>query len=136
MSRPHLAAVLCGLGLGATLHGTGFSDYRQLHAMFVFADPRLYGTYAGAVVLVALGFRLLPGGSRPPRPWHPGVIPGATLFGIGWVLSGACPVIPLVQLGEGKLPGLLVLAGVLVGVAFGEALHGRLLRYPRGGCGD
>jgi hypothetical protein len=37
------------------------------------------------------------------------------VFGLGWALSGACPGIVLVQLGEGRLMAGLTLGGIFGG---------------------
>ena len=75
-------------------------------------------TFAGAVALAVLGFAVLARGYAIERKkLHPGTIPSAMLFGIGWALTGSCPSIALVQLGQGYLPALLTILGIVTGVA-------------------
>ncbi len=94
--------------------------------MFLLSDLRLILVFATAVGLTGLGFRWLqpwlPGHKIPEKTMHPGLIPGAILFGFGWALCGCCPSIVFVQLGQGCLSGLVTLAGILTGAAvFGWA---------------
>jgi len=61
------------------------------------------------------------------RGWE--LVIGATLFGIGWGLSAACPGTAPAMLGEGKL-----LAGFTVlGIVIGTYLFGRLHKREKGG---
>lgn len=115
-----------GLLLGFSLSHIGFSDFGEVHRMFVFADLRLLLTFAGAVALSAVGFFLL--GPRPAfaaRRIQRGTVAGGVLFGAGWAVCGACPGIVLVQLGEGRLQALLTLGGILGGTFLYQAVQRR-----------
>jgi uncharacterized membrane protein YedE/YeeE len=130
----HAKMVLFGVVLGATLSDLGFTDFGEIHRMFTFADPRLLLTFAAAVVLAAAGFAIhCRGGKMPARPIRKGTIPGALLFGVGWALTGGCPAALLAQIGEGKLPALLTLAGVLAGTKLGQRLKEKL-GWDSGSC--
>lgn len=107
--------------------------------MFTFQSLRLTLAFAGAVVLLALAWRLihgLTGAVWSPRDVHRGSLAGGALFGVGWAVSGACPSIALVQLGEGQLGALLTLAGVFLGNFAYSVVHERYLRWPTGSCLD
>jgi uncharacterized membrane protein YedE/YeeE len=56
------------------------------------------------------------------------------MFGVGWVLSGGCPAVALAQLGEGQLPALLTVAGILFGAWLYPKVHRRLFRWDVGSC--
>jgi uncharacterized membrane protein YedE/YeeE len=130
-----LRAALVGLLLGFSLSWMGFTDFREVHRMLVLADLRLLLTFAGGVTLTALLLLVLARGRRrPPRPIHKGTIVGGLLFGIGWAVTGACPGAALAQLGEGRLPAALTLAGIFAGVLLHRAVHARFLRWDRVGC--
>ncbi len=132
--RTHARLALFGVALGATVSALGFTDYGELHRMFTFADFRLLLTFAAAVVLSGIGFAVYcRGGKMPARPLRKGTIPGALIFGVGWALTGGCPGALLAQIGEGKLPALLTLAGVAVGIALGHRVKARL-RWDSGSC--
>lgn len=116
MKLLHVRYGLYGLALGFLLSRMGFSDYGELHALFVFADLRLLAAFASAVVVAMASFawmdrRLL----RTRSPVTLGHVAGGALFGAGWALTGACPSLALVQLGEGKLAALATLAGIALG---------------------
>lgn len=131
-------AKLAGLGvaMGLSLSLIGFADWGEVHRMFLFSDLRMFLAFAAAVALSLVGYRVTCGwGCFTPQPLHRGIVPGSLLFGIGWALTGACPSIGLVQLGEGQLPALATLAGVLLGTGLYRPLHGKLFRWDRGGCG-
>lgn len=130
----HLGFGLVGLGMGFTLSEVGFSDYGELHRMFVLADPRLLLAFAGAVAAAMAGFALLcRGDATPPRPFHRGTVPGAVLFGAGWALCGACPAVALVQIGEGRLAALAAAAGMLAGIWTCQRLR-RRWAWDSGSC--
>jgi uncharacterized membrane protein YedE/YeeE len=128
-----------GLLLGFSLSRIGFSSWDEVHAMFTFADLRLFLTFCTGVVTLALAWQVLARLTSPrwtPRPVHPGTVPGGVLFGLGWALCGACPAIALVQLGEGQAGGLFTLAGILGGNWLYAAFHARYFRWTPGSCAD
>ncbi|MHB8347617.1 MAG: YeeE/YedE thiosulfate transporter family protein [Acidiferrobacterales bacterium] len=140
MTRPshvgqHLIYGLLGLALGFSLSRMGFANYGQVHRMFVFSDLRLLYTFAGAVALTMIGFQILARGQNIPRkPFHPGTIPGSILFGTGWALTGSCPAIAIVQLGEGQLAAAFTLLGILFGVWVYRQAHAQYFHWDRGAC--
>src|SRR5262245_16828762 len=104
---------LVGLGLGYSLSRIGFSAWDEVHAMFTFHSLRLLFTFATAVVTLAAVWRVVQRASSPqwtPRRIHRGTVVGGVLFGVGWAVSGACPGIAWVQIGEGQLGALWTLA--------------------------
>lgn len=139
--RRGAAVVALGVALGYALSAVGFSDWGEVHRMFTLGTGagggapwwRLALVFAGAVAVAMLGFGALARRDElPARPLHAGIVPGGLLFGAGWAISGACPAIALVQLGEGRLAALWTLAGILAGSWFGRrAAHRRHL----GACG-
>jgi uncharacterized membrane protein YedE/YeeE len=124
-----------GVLLGFSLSRIGFSSYDELHAMFVFADWRMFFTFAGALVLTTLMFQLvLRRRFTVSRPIHKGTIAGGVLFGLGWAIAGGCPSIPLVQLGEGKVLALFTLAGIVTGVVAFRFAQRNYLHWDTGSC--
>ena len=109
--------------------------------MFTFHSLRMFLAFCGGVALLALVWPLLgqlePGAVRmSPRVIHRGSVAGGVAFGVGWALSGACPSIALVQLGEGQLAAGWTLLGMLAGNWLYAALHTRFLRWDTGSCLD
>jgi uncharacterized protein len=134
----HLAVLALGSALGFSLSDIGFTDFGEVHRMLTLADLRMILVFAVAVVLCGVGHVLLrPLASTrilPLKPVHRGTVPGALLFGAGWALTGACPAVPLVQAGEGQLPGLVIAAGLVAGVLLWQLAQARWLRWDVGSC--
>ena len=112
----HVLALPLGVALGFSLSRIGFTDYAEVHRMFVFAELRLFLVFMGAVMVTGVGTAAL-GRWRtlPHKRVHAGVVAGGVLFGLGWAIAGACPGAALAQLGEGKVFALVTLAGVALG---------------------
>lgn len=122
---------------GVAIHFIGFSNFAEVHEMFSLQDPRLILTFAVAVVITSAAIHL----ARPRErrqlgrgKLHPGIIPGAALFGIGWAVTGACPGVVMVQIGEGQLLALVTLVGVLAGNSIYGRVHRRFFRWDTGSC--
>ncbi|MGH7270764.1 MAG: YeeE/YedE thiosulfate transporter family protein [Polyangiaceae bacterium] len=132
-----LGVALSGLLLGFSLSRIGFSSWDEVHKMFTFADLRLFLTFCGGVVTLAvawLAVERVASPRFPPRPIHPGTLRGGILFGLGWALCGACPSIALVQIGEGQLGGIATLAGIVAGNWLYAVVHERFFRWTPGVC--
>jgi uncharacterized membrane protein YedE/YeeE len=98
-------------------------------------DPSLLLVLGGAVVLSALGFRLvfrrgaplwdsrfhLPLAKAIDRP----LIFGSALFGIGWGLSGYCPGPAIASMGFGNPEALWVVPSIIAGAALQRWSHSR-----------
>jgi len=139
--KASLLAGLFGLCLGFALSRIGFASWDEVHDMFTFHDLRLFLAFCTAVTLLGLALLALRATPLlavyfPPRRIHRGSLVGGLLFGAGWALSGACPAIALVQLGQGQLAALYTLAGILAGNWLYGALHARYLRWDAGSCLD
>lgn len=134
--QQHLRFALLGMLMGITLSYTGFSSFGELHKMFLFADLRLLFTFAGAVLLAFVFFQFfIQGLPSNKKTLHPGVIPGSFIFGIGWAISGSCPSIALVQIGEGQLAALFTALGIMFGVWSYRQVHRKFFRWDSGSCG-
>ena len=141
MSRfaPHIRTGVTGLALGFTLSRVGFSSYKEVHEMFSLLDFRLLFTFGAAVGMLAVAYLILKKVQKsfpPSKSFHPGIVPGGILFGFGWALTGACPAIPLVQLGEGQIPAVASLAGIIIGTVAYRKLHERFFRWKVVECGE
>lgn len=128
-----------GFLFGFFLSRIGFSSWDEVHAMFLFADFRLTLAFGVAVGTLAAAWFLIRRVSNPSwsnRSVHPGTVIGGVLFGVGWSLSGSCPSIALVQLGEGQLGAIATLAGVFVGNWAYAIVHEKYFRWTTSSCLD
>ncbi len=133
-------SMFIGLLLGIVMSQAGFSQWEMVQSAFNFSNLHLLWVFVAAAVSLAIGWRVVllfqKDPDWPPRKFHKGTIPGGIIFGIGWVLCGACPVIAFVQLGEGKLGALLTIAGIFIGNAVYGFAHARYFRWDLKTCID
>lgn len=139
--RDLLGTMVVGLGFGFALSRIGFSSWDEVHRMFTFADLRLLLTFVVGVVGLGVGWQLVQRTVSEPLKWpdraiHPGTLTGGALFGAGWAITGACPSIALVQLGEGQLMAMWTLVGIFVGNYVYSLAHERYFRWDLGSCID
>jgi uncharacterized membrane protein YedE/YeeE len=98
-------------------------------------DPSLLLVLGGAVVLSALGYRLVLRRGAPlwdglfhlplSRAVDTPLVVGSALFGIGWGLSGYCPGPVIASIGFGNPEALWVLPSILAGAAIQRWTRGR-----------
>lgn len=137
----HWRLAVVGVVFGFSLSRIGFSSWDEVHRMFAFTDLRLLLAFVFAVAILAAGWRVVATFSDPkpdwaPRAIHRGSIWGGVLFGAGWALSGACPSIALVQLGEGQLVAVWTLSGVFLGNYLYAVVRERWLHWATTSCVD
>ena len=138
-----LAGLMIGLGAGFVISWARLSDPAVIRNMLMLRDPYLFLVMGSAIIVAAAGLRILRATRIPSfvtgeaiawsgqRPQWRHVI-GAVLFGAGWSVAGTCPGPVAAMIGEGKLAGLAVGAGLLVGVAIQPALtRSRTVERPR-----
>jgi uncharacterized membrane protein YedE/YeeE len=117
--------LVLGTIFGYALSRSGATDYDFIQRMFLFDSFQLYGIIGTAVALSMPALWLLKKrgttlSGKPlefkPKQRNLGNVVGGLMFGVGWSITGMCPGPVLVNVGEGKLYALAVLAGLLVGV--------------------
>ena len=122
-----------GLLLGFTVGRLGFADFDELHRMLLFRDLRLLLAFATAVGLSIVLFALFRKRLKlAPVRFHKGTIPGAVLFGVGWAVTGVCPGVALIQIGQGIWVAFATLAGIFTGVWIHSRLQKRAGLYVSG----
>jgi len=127
---------IVGLLFGIVLTKVGFANYDELFKMFTFTDFRMLLSFAGGVALAML--LLLAVRHQLPskkKIMHPGIVPGSILFGVGWVMCGACPSVVFLQLGQGKAAALMTILGMYIGIYSYKKIHARYLLWDTGTCG-
>jgi uncharacterized membrane protein YedE/YeeE len=117
--------LIFGILFGFTLSKVGASDYNLIYSMFTGADFTLPLVMGTAIVTAAIGMKLISftgskgfGGQKITV--HKKLLTkytafGGIVFGIGWAMSGACPGTVLAQIGEGKVFGMVTMAGAIFG---------------------
>ena len=133
----HFYMAILGLIMGGIMAYTGFSNFNEVHNMFIFADFRLLFGFAGAVGLAMIGFAVLRQlNPASERKINKNTISGGVMFGVGWAITGACPTIALVQVGQGQMAALFTVAGILLGVWSYRYLSSGTLNLGNEICGD
>lgn len=137
---PLLKIVSVGLGIifGLLLVSIGGTSFDVMAGMFLFENFQLPIVLGLAVITGAMGMFLVK--RMKARSiisqkkitfgavkFSPKVLGGAVFFGIGWALTASCPGTAMVMIGEGKLTGLFVIVGIIIGtVVYGYFnRHGR-----------
>jgi len=137
--KQRAGTLLIGLLFGFSLSRIGFGSWGQVHDMFTFRSWRLILTFAAAIAVLAASWAIIRAVSNPKwtkRKIHPGTLIGGAIFGVGWAVSGACPSIALVQLGEGQLGAVWTIAGLFVGNWLYPVIHERFFKWTPGTCAD
>jgi len=135
MFKKYLLYGFLGTSMGFILARIGFADYDEINKMFAFIDTRMFLTFAGSVaIIMVVGLVLRSHFPRQDKFFQPGTLPGSMLFGFGWAVTGACPSLVFVQLGQGKIPAVMTLFGIYIGVIFYRKIHSRYLMWDVGSC--
>ena len=123
---------LFGLAFGFLLTAGRISDYDVIRRMLLLQELDLYFLMASAVgVAVPLLWLLQKRRWRTPyggpltltrSPVERKHVLGGIVFGAGWALAGTCPGAVLAMVGSGGLLGLVVVAGLFVGVILRDAV--------------
>lgn len=120
--------LLCGLVFGVGLGVSQMVDPRKVLGFLDIAgawDPSLMLVMGGALVVAAIGFRVVLRRPTPrfgdrfhfgtPRAIDAPLLSGAALFGIGWGLAGYCPGPVIASLGFGNAEALWFLPAMVAG---------------------
>ena len=127
-------AALAGLVFGVGILVAGMADPAKVLNFFDVAgipagtwDPSLIFVMGGALVVTAIGYRLVFARGRPfaaERFQLPArkdldlpLIGGSAIFGIGWGLAGFCPGGAVPALGLGRLEPVIFVAAMMAGIA-------------------
>jgi len=135
MLKKYLIYGFLGTAMGFVLARIGFADYDEINKMFSFTEFRLLLTFAASVaVLMVIGFLFRSRFPYQDKFIQPGTIPGSMLFGFGWAVTGACPSLVFVQLGQGRLPAIMTLVGIYLGVVLYRKMHAKYFLWNVGSC--
>jgi uncharacterized protein len=129
------AAGLVGLGFGALLFASGMADYDVIHDGLLFRHAHLYLMMLATIGTAAPLLWLLR--RRRPRTAFGGPLDvvrerverkhlvGGVIFGVGWGIVGTCPGAVAAMVAGGRPWGLVVMAGIAVGVLVRDVTESR-----------
>jgi uncharacterized membrane protein YedE/YeeE len=133
----HLILVyLIGVVFGTGIVISGMANPAKVINFFDVAgswDPSLAFVMGGALIVAAIGYRLVLGRGRPlfegkfnlptARNLDARLIGGSAVFGIGWGIAGFCPGGALPALGTGRVEVIAFTAAMLAGIFAARALQ-------------
>ena len=118
-----VVALGVGIAFGFLLERAGLGNARKLSAQFRFADFAVLKVMFSAIVTASLGVFWLSrlGALDLTRVYVPETyllpqLAGGALFGAGLVVAGLCPGTACVSAATGRLDGVAVIGGLLLGV--------------------
>jgi uncharacterized membrane protein YedE/YeeE len=122
----HIVSLLLGVLFGFLLSYAGATNFTLNAQLFLFENNWLLFVMVSALLTGMIGVWLLkkyqPNALLTNKPidftaknMTPNLLMGAILFGIGWGMSATCPGTAPVMIGEGKLEGIFLVAGILLG---------------------
>lgn len=118
-------ALLTGGLFGMVLTKSEVASWFRIQKMFRFEEAHMFLIIGSAVAVGAisillikkLGLRTLAGNevSIREKAYHKGVVIGGMIFGVGWVITGACPGPIYAQIGSGELWAICSFLGAFSG---------------------
>ena len=117
--------LLAGILFGTLLTKSEVISWWRIQEMYRLQSFHMYGVIGSAVVVGALGVRLLKMSGGKTRTGEPivfqekkfdkGIVIGGLLFGIGWGITGACPGPLCAQIGASMTVVTLTLLWAVAG---------------------
>ena len=135
MNRHNAVCGLFGLAFGGLFAAAGLNQYDTIHRMLLLQNLAPF-LIMGSAMLTALPllwlmerrrWRTPLGGELALRRWavEPKHLWGGLVFGTGWAITGACPGTASTALGGGSALGIVLLAGIILGIAARDAVAER-----------
>jgi uncharacterized membrane protein YedE/YeeE len=127
-----------GALFGIVLTKSQVISWFRIQEMFRFQSVYMYATFASAVIVAAIGLRMIAWRHVRSMNGEPIVVPPKTLgrgtrywlggicFGLGWALIGACPGPLFALLGNGVSVMLVPIASALAGTWVYGMMRSRL----------
>jgi uncharacterized protein len=124
-----IAIYIIGVIFGTGIVVSGMANPAKVINFFDVAgawDPSLIFVMGGALVVTAVGYRIVFGRGRPiwegrftlptARTIDARLMGGSALFGVGWGISGFCPGGALPALGTGRIDVIAFVGAMLLGI--------------------
>ncbi|MBS4022888.1 MAG: YeeE/YedE family protein [Dethiobacter sp.] len=118
--------LLAGIAFGYILQRIGALEYDNILKMLRLLDLKIAQFMFFAVAVSLLGIFTLNAlgiGTIANLPFHPGVIVGGLVFGVGFGMAGYCPGTVIGAMAEGKKDAGYVFLGALTGTFIYAFLH-------------
>lgn len=131
--------VLFGLIFGFLLQKGGVTKYHVLEGQLLLRDYTVLKVMLSAILVGMIGVYFLHervGTKLHLKPTKLGAnMLGGLIFGVGFALAGYCPGTGAAALGQGDLPAIIVMLGLVVG-SYGYAELSRVLKNTVETWGD
>lgn len=126
--------IAVGIVFGLVFVKAEIISWFRIQEMFRLQSFHMYGVIGSAVAVGAISvwalkkFNVGTIYNEPikfsDKKFHPGVVIGGLLFGIGWALTGACPGSLFVQLGTGIFVVIMTILSAILGTwVYGAIRH-------------
>jgi uncharacterized membrane protein YedE/YeeE len=137
---PRIVGLLFGVGTGFIFAWARLTDPAVIRDMLLLREPDVFLFMGCAALVAGIGARLLrragaralvtnePIGWSVQRPRASTVI-GSVLFGAGWSIAATCPGPMAIMIGEGRVAGVVVVAGMIAGLTLQSAVVKRLAAH-------
>jgi uncharacterized membrane protein YedE/YeeE len=123
--------IFLGIFFGFALTKAEVISWFRIQEMFRFESFHMYGIIGMAILVGFISVQMITrfnirslGGemiSLKPKKFHPGVLIGGIIFGLGWATTGACPGPLFALIGN----GLTVFIVPLLSAVLGTWVYGR-----------
>jgi uncharacterized membrane protein YedE/YeeE len=131
--KANVVGLSFGAAIGFVMAWARLTDPRVIGDMLMLREPDVFFFMGSAIAVAAIGIRLLRALgartllTREPITWSAEApqrkhVVGSVLFGLGWSVAGTCPGPVAIMVGEGRFSGLLVVCGLVSGIALQDAL--------------
>ena len=129
---PRIVGLFLGVGTGFIFAWSRLTDPAVIRDMLLLREADVFLFMGSAVLVAGIGARLLrragahalvtdePIGWSVERPRASTVI-GSVLFGAGWSIAATCPGPMAIMIGEGRVAGAAVVAGLIAGLTLQNA---------------
>jgi uncharacterized membrane protein YedE/YeeE len=131
-----LVGLSIGVGFGFIISCAGVTDPSVIRDMLLLRDAHVFLLMGSAIAAAAFGVRVLrllrlrSIVTHEPIDWtaapiHSRHVVGSVIFGAGWSVACTCPGPVAAMIGQGRIAGLIVGAGLISGIALKHRLDAR-----------
>jgi uncharacterized membrane protein YedE/YeeE len=131
-------ALAVGIAFGFFLERSGLGSARKVSAQFHLTDFAVLKVMFSAIVTASLGVFWLSrlgvldlGRVYVPETYLLPQLLGGAVFGAGLVIAGLCPGTACVSAATGRIDGVAVIAGLLLGIATYGAMNPLIAGFAR-----